>query len=235
MKNFVLITFGIAASAMVAGAADFTATYTGSQGGGSVQIGGVGSYGGGHMQFINAVGNNGAGQFSNASFSTFCIDLFPVNGSNANDDWTIQSIASAPVDNDTNPNGAGPYGAAREAAVHDVVWKAIDLGWIKSDLSATDLYTNADYGLTLMAIQGAIWYALFQDGDTPVTSTNATIQARMNTLTSTIGDNNTVAGLRAMTNDGNQDMLYVVPLPPAAFAGLATLVGVAGVARLRRR
>jgi hypothetical protein len=38
-----------------------------------------------------------------------------------------------------------------------------------------------------------------------------------------------------MVAGGNQDMLYVVPLPPAAFAGLATLVGVAGVARLRRR
>ena len=42
-------------------------------------------------------------------------------------------------------------------------------------------------------------------------------------------------GLKAMVSEGQQDMLYVVPLPPAALAGLGMLGGIAGVRTIRRR
>ena len=42
-------------------------------------------------------------------------------------------------------------------------------------------------------------------------------------------------GLKAVVAEGQQDMLYVVPLPPAAFAGLGMLGTIAGVRTIRRR
>jgi len=38
-----------------------------------------------------------------------------------------------------------------------------------------------------------------------------------------------------MVAENQQDMLYVVPLPPAAFAGLGMLGGIAGFRTIRRR
>ncbi len=42
-------------------------------------------------------------------------------------------------------------------------------------------------------------------------------------------------GLKAIVASGQQDMLYVVPLPPAAFTGLGMLGTIAGVRTIRRR
>ncbi|CAN0596512.1 unnamed protein product, partial [Laminaria digitata] len=41
--------------------------------------------------------------------------------------------------------------------------------------------------------------------------------------------------LRAAVADGQQDMLYVVPLPTSVFAGLGMLGGLAGIRSIRRR
>ncbi len=44
-----------------------------------------------------------------------------------------------------------------------------------------------------------------------------------------------LAGLVALASDTAQDMLYVVPLPPAVFAGAGMLGLCLGVRTLRRR
>ena len=44
-----------------------------------------------------------------------------------------------------------------------------------------------------------------------------------------------LGGLKAMVNNGRQDMLYVVPVPPAALAGAGLLAGLGGVRVARRR
>jgi hypothetical protein len=115
---------------------------------------------------------------------------------------------------------------------------AIDNNWVNYDLSrdVNAGWTDAQYLDRMAALQGAIWSVLF-DGSATVVNSNATVQQLMNNALTwdPQGGNYHVAGLRAMVSGNAQDQLYVVPLPPAAFAGLATLVGVAGVARLRRR
>lgn len=170
---------------------------------------------------------SGIGQFQNQTFQTFCIEL--QNVSTGQRDWHVIDIADAP-----NPGVPNAYGAAIEGQVNAIVAAAIRLGWIAGDLSGA----TSDQAT---AIQGGIWAAIGAGGaniasnavdgdDTLVDPLWALLHASYLTDTSA-----TVSGLRAMTAPGSQDMLYVVPLPPAAFAGLATLVGIAGVSRLRRR
>jgi hypothetical protein len=233
MKTIVCSTALLAASG-IASAADFKAAWQpGVIGGGNVTVG-ANTYSAGHMQHVYGLGGSApgkaAGQFIGGqgdTFRTFCIEL--QNVSQSQRDFTIVDVSAAPDPSISNPNGNNPYGASLAAAVHDVVWKAIDLGWINADLTA-----NTATLKQLSGIQGAIWFALF-DSAQAVSSGDATIQGHMNTLTAAIGNNNRVAGLRAMVAPNAQDQLYVVPLPPAAFAGLATLAGIAGVSRLRRR
>jgi hypothetical protein len=229
MKNIVCMATIIAASSGAALAADFRAAWTGIQAGSTnvTAAGFVSNLQGGYMDFNHdgASRGSGIGQFQNQTFQTFCIELQGVSTSQR--DWNVVDVAAAP-----NPGVPNSYGAAIAGRINAIVAAAIRLGWIAGDLSGA----TTDQATT---IQAGIWAAIGSD--------NATIDAgdvsgpAINTLWATLfaeySDDTTalVSGLRAMTAPGSQDMLYVVPLPPAAFAGLATLVGIAGVSRLRRR
>ncbi|MDF1809964.1 MAG: hypothetical protein P1U42_09740 [Phycisphaerales bacterium] len=218
-----------------AATAGFDAEYTGLTGiEGAIHIDNGGfidqNFNAGHFGFdyTDMGGDRGAGQFASGSFVTFCIELQNVRTGSYT--YDVDSIANGP-----NPEGGAgvpAYDAADEAEVHAVVAAAIAMGWLNADLSANTV-TNAQ----LAGIQGMIWKMVLDNstveaaaGQTDVATAMADIQNYM--------DNNTwgtVAGLKAMINEDTQDQLFIVPLPTAAFAGLLTLGGLAGVARMKNR
>ncbi len=234
MKSTIYMAALVAATTGLAAAADFSAARTGFSGAGGITVGSLGTFSGGHIEFTYGAGGsngNGAGQFfggAGSKFVTFCIEL-DQTASTSMLGYNIVNIASAPNPStgSSNPNAPGAYGNVIATRVNEVVAAAIAQGWINADLSLASADTAR-----LAGIQAAIWDAIY--GPSVVTA-NATITGHMNTLLANYGSGDRVKGLRAMVSDRSQDMLYIVPLPPAAFAGLATLVGVAGVARLRRR
>lgn len=221
------IAMTAAAIALASGSAlaGFDAIYAGFTGvNGEVNINGT-NYAAGHLNYnYDGAGDRGIGQFSGGSFSTFCIELQNVAGSSRS--YDIISLDDAP--NPSGGNGIDAYDAADVMEVAQVLNAAVAAGWINSDLSAGSNVSNA----RLAAIQAHIWTVLF-DGATVTTS--GTVLAEYNALAGSIGGSSTTfSGLRAMVNADTQDQLYVVPLPPAAFAGLLTLGGLMGVKRLRR-
>lgn len=238
MKNIVCSAALLAATSGAL-AADFNAQRTGFTGTGGITVTDgssvVHAVSGGHIEFTYGVGGSpaagAAGQFvgpAGSSFNTFCIEL-DQGASTAMKPYDIVDLASAPnpAAGGANPNAPSAYGSAIATNIRKVVASAIALGWINADLSATVLTTNA----RLAAIQGEIWKAIYGNVSYSSNSEVATLVTRVNGGL----DGSHVAGLRAMVSSSAQDQLYVVPLPPAAFAGLATLVGIAGVSRIRRR
>lgn len=241
MKNFVLMAAALSAVAGMASASSFSLSRDASldQLSIGVSVFGVGRTAGhiGLQYDTDPAPGTGGGQFASGSFATFCIELDQNAGGGV---YKIANLEDAPdpVTGGANPNNPNAYGYAIAARIKIAVRAGIDAGWIASDLS---LITSNDSTLDsrrMATIQAAIWEAIYDTGSFDrttgdvITTTNA-----LNGLWDQLNFNNSgqVAGLRAILAPGRQDQLYVVPLPPAAFAGLATLVGVAGVARLRRR
>lgn len=235
-KHDLIVAIALAGTASIA-TADFEATYLGLTGGGSVHIDSTGTGGfidqdfdAGQFQFAytnsaNDGGQRGVGQFDSGTFSTFCIELQNVlTGAYSYD---VTSIDNAP---NPAPGAGGPaYDAADEAEVNAVIAAAIRLGWINNDLSASGASL-----MQLSAIQGQIWKVVLDDA---VVTGNGAVATEMAALQAEIANDPsaTVSGLLAMLNANTQDQLFVVPLPTAAFAGLMTLGGLAGIARSRRR
>lgn len=236
MKSTICMAVLVAATTGLAAAADFQAARSGFNGAGGITVGSLGTFSGGLIEFTYGAGGSAAGKAAgqfvgNAGdkFVTFCIELDQTASQNMLG-YTIVNLAAAPnpATGSSNPNAPAAYGNAIAARINEVVAAAISLGWINADLSLASA-TSAQ----LAATQAAIWDAIYGPG--VVTASNAGVNSALTTLLGNVVAGERVKGLRAMVSSRSQDMLYVVPLPPAAFAGLATLVGVAGVARLRRR
>lgn len=166
-----------------------------------------------------------AGQFSGDRFYTFCIELQDI--ASGSEDYDLGEISDAP--NPVSSNGGVPYGEADMQEVNAVVAAAIRLDWINNDLSR-EVGTSPEQ---LAAIQGAIWAVLF-DGMT--VAGIGDVATWMDTLMTEAATDPTasVSGMLAMSSAGSQDQLFIVPLPPAAFAGLLTLGGIAAASRIRR-
>lgn len=214
------------ACASVASADSVFLDYYGVEGGNSVSISGVGSFTAGHMR--HRVYNNLAGDTLLGTFNTFCIELQNTSQGDISE-YQIVDITDAP-----DPDlGGSPtsYTQAQADAVIDVVSKAIELGWIDINLQNAG-GTSAQ----ITAIQGAIWQALDFGA---ASSSNGDVSAAL----TAIANEDVEAGIRnlmanrlvAAVADGEQDMLYIVPLPTAAWAGLGLLGVCAGVRQVRRR
>lgn len=160
-------------------------------------------------------------------FATFCIELDEA-ASSTRAMYQIVDLAQAPMP-------GTPYGQAIADQINAVVANAASLGWIDRRLQADA--SQQDYLLKMGAIQAAIWEALGGDIRLNASQTTAGVAQYYNTLMNeqTFNPDARIGGLRAMVNAGQQDMLYVVPLPPAAFAGLGMLGLGFGVRTLRRR
>jgi len=157
------------------------------------------------------------------SFNTFCIELAETTSS-GNHVYNIVDLAAAP-----SPGTA--HGQPAADRVFEVLAKAVALDWIDINLQKTTDGTSEQ----MAAIQGAIWAALYggsADG-------NATVDIALTALSNESLDSGLFTlmsnRVRAAVNDGTQDQLFVVPLPPAAWAGLGMLGMCAGVRAIRRR
>ncbi len=224
MYNKIGMLIVCAAAAGMAQADTVDVRYTGIEGGSSashLRVEG-GTYLAGHMnhQFTS-------GDRSGESFATFCIDFAEsANTSGAN--YEIVRIAEA-------PKPGSPYGQSIEDKINAVVANAEALGWIDRKLQADT--NQVDYLAKMGAIQAAIWEAFGSDINVESSSTTNALESYYDILTNaqTFDDSLRLNGLRAIVAGGQQDMLYVVPLPPAALAGLGMLGGIAGIRTVRRR
>lgn len=226
MAKIMMCAATLAGCAGLASALSFQADFTNYTGTTDIQIN-SNTQPGGHMGFVYTGPIPGAavGQFENPTFNTFCIEMQSVNPGPST--YDVVKISQAP--NPTSGNPDAPYTVGDEDEVHAVVAAAITLGWINNDLSSNGA-TNAQ----LAAIQAGIWDVLFDSRTITASGQTAT---DLGTLMAAVAADPTarVTGLHAMVSALGQDQLYVIPLPPAALAGLATLGLVAGVSRLRRR
>lgn len=200
------------------------ARYVGMSGGSSathLRVGSLTLYAG-HM-----VHEYTGGARSGERFATFCIDIGEF-ASTSGATYEIVDLADAPVP-------GVPYGQSVADQISAVVANAVALGWIDNRLQADT--EQAGYLGKMGAIQAAIWEAIGGDVQVNSSRTSDALAYYYFQLMNgqSFDDSLRVSGLKAMVAAGQQDMLYVVPLPPAAMAGLGLLAGMGGVRALRRR
>lgn len=219
-----LMILAVAAASGVAMADSFDARYMNVAGSGSaakLRMDGA-TYYAGHM-----VHELTSGPRSGSQFSTFCIELSEEASSN-DVVYQIVDLADAPAP-------GLPYGQAVADQINAVIANAVALGWIDARLQSDT--QQANYYGRMGAIQAAVWEAIGGSIDLNSSKTSGSLRDAYAVLMNeqTFDESARIDGLKAMTNDGQQDMLIVVPLPPAAFAGLGMLAGLGGVRAVRRR
>ena len=202
---------------MVPGAAG--ADVAGSDSATSLRINGA-NYKAGHM-IHDVLSGSGAG----TQYNSFCIEIgeFATTGPAT---YALVNLADAPAP-------GAPYGQAAADAVSAVIANAIAKGWIDSRLQADSGQTG--YLGKMGAIQAAIWEALGEGVDVNSSQTSDELAFYYYQLMNGFDASARANGLVAAVAEGRQDMLYVVPLPPAAFAGAGVLLIGAGVRAYRRR
>jgi len=217
-----IAVFAAAGICAVANGATIDLNYTGLAAGSSADKARVNSttYYAGHMRHIID-----SGPQTGQTFDTFCIELgeFVSNGSAT---YEIVDVALA-------PSSSAPYGQTIADNVSAVVANAHALGWIDSRLQSTGTVDDIS---KMGAIQAAIWEALGHNFQSTNSATSDGLETYYGILTGGSFDSSLrMTGLRAVIADGQQDMLYIVPLPSGALAGLGLLAGIAGVRTVRRR
>jgi hypothetical protein len=167
-----------------------------------------------------------SGPGAGSSFATFCVEI-------------QQNVASGPtvynIVDLTDARIPGPTLTQAQAdGINAVVANAVALGWIDGRLQADEGQEN--FVGRMSAVQAAIWEAMDLDVDIFAAATSdATRDAYAQLLdASTFDGTLRVNGLRALATADGQDMLYVVPLPPAAWAGAGMLALAFGVRTVRR-
>lgn len=223
MKNAMII-LTLAAGSTLAMGETIDARYTGIAGGSGashLRVGGS-TYYAGHMKHEIT-----SGARSGERFSSFCIDLgeYALPGSAT---YQIVDLKDAPAP-------GVPYGEVIAGRISAIVANAARLGWIDNRLQADT--NQAGYLGKMGAIQAAIWEAMGGDVRLSDSRTSSSLSSYYATLMNqaTFDSDARLGGLKAMINEGRQDMLYVVPVPPAAMAGAGLLLGLGGVRVARRR
>lgn len=218
----------IALTSMIAGsvasADSIDLSYNGIVGGGSAAHARIGShtYLAGHMTHTITSGAR-AGQ----SFNTFCIEVEEhANGGSST--YQIVNLADA-------PDPGADYGQVKADSVSAIIANAQALGWIDSKMQADS--NDSLYLARMGAIQAAVWEALGHDFQASSGSTSSSMSSQYSILmnSATFDGSLRMRNLVAVVATGEQDMLYIVPLPTSALAGMGMLMGIAGVRSIRRR
>ena len=203
MKNG-LIMLVLAAGSGLATAGTINAKYVhvaGNSGAAHLRVGGT-TYFAGHM-----VHEYTGGVRTGQRFATFCIDLGE-SAVNSPKGYQLVDLADAPMP-------GTPYGQVIAGRINAVVANAVALGWIDNRLQADA--GQANYLGRMGAIQAAIWDAMDLHVDIDDPASSDAMRAAYQTLldNSTFDPTLRLANLRAVANQDRQDMLYIVPLPPA--------------------
>ncbi len=166
-----------------------------------------------------------SGPKAGTEFGSFCIELAQTVGSGT---YQIVELTEAPVP-------GAPFTQSQANMISAIVANAAARGWIDANLQADAGQTN--YLGRMGAIQAAIWEAAGAAVDINSSGTTASLRSAYLELmdAQSFDASLRLAGLRALVNPNRQDLLYVVPLPPAAFAGMGMLAAGLGVRTLRRR
>lgn len=164
-----------------------------------------------------------SGPQAGAVFGSFCIELAQNVGSGT---FQIVELTEAPVP-------GAPFSQGQADLISAIVANAAAKGWIDGRLQADA--GQANYLGRMGAIQAAIWEAAGAAIDVESAGTTASLRDAYYELMSGFNSSLRLSGLKALVNESRQDMLYVVPLPPAAFAGAGLLVAGFGVRAVRRR
>ncbi|MBL4698793.1 MAG: hypothetical protein JKX70_08155 [Phycisphaerales bacterium] len=171
-----------------------------------------------------------SGPRAGQTYNTFCVELAE-RANSGSSTYEIVDLSEAPR-SETPDDASDNYGVVKAALVVGVISKAVDLGWIDISLQRMAGSTVDQ----MSAIQAMIWAVLY---DATASSGDAGVTAALSALTIQTASSSTFnimeSRLRAVVADGEQDQLYVVPLPPAVFAGLGMLGSLAGVRTIRRR
>ncbi len=223
MKNGLMMLV-LAAGSSLAMADTIDARYVqiaGGSGATHLRVGGT-TYYAGHMMHEYT-----SGARSGQQFASFCIDLGEV-AVNSPKGYQLVDLADAPM-----PGTA--YGQLIADKINAVVANAVALGWIDNKLQADS--GQVGYLAKMGAIQAAIWQAVGGNVQLNASQTNASLRNYHAVLMNeaTFDHEARIGGLKAMVAPGAQDMLYVVPLPPAAFAGAGLLAAGLGMRAVRRR
>jgi len=201
-----------------------------------------------------SLGTGAAAQFNGNNIYTFCMDRNAAQSST--NTFTLGAVTDAP--NPTSGNGSNQntrYTADQQRRLNAVMTAARNAGYLNNRGQFVALSNNN----AASAIQALVWESLWEANPigTPVTgatwdlttgnfkvtggwSNISSIVASLITSATSIYNNASSPILvRALisgnqTNSG-QDQAVMVPLPPAAFAGLGTLAGVIGLGYIRRR
>lgn len=204
-------------------------------------------------------GTGAAAQFAGSNIYTFCMDRNPaqsVPNGQTPPTFTLGAVTDAP--NPTSGNASNPnsrYTADQQRRLNAVMTAARNAGYL-NNLGQFVALSNAN---AASAIQVLVWESLWEANPigTPVTgatwnlttgnfqvtsgwSNISSIVASLITSATSIYNNASSPILvRSLISGGTatsgQDQAVMVPLPPAAFAGLGTLAGVIGLGYIRRR
>lgn len=158
-------------------------------------------------------------------FGSFCIELAQTVGSGT---FEIVALTDAPSPGATFSQGQADMISA-------IVANAAAKGWIDGSLQADAGQSN--YLGRMGAIQAAIWEVAGAAIDLNHSGTTVALRdAYLELMDAQSFDASLrLSGLKGLVNDSRQDLLYVVPLPPAAFAGMGMLAVGFGVRTMRRR
>lgn len=229
-----LLSVALAAAVVLAGAASAAeagtitlgygpGSYSGSNGGGEFSV----------TSFTGSVPPMGSGAaVSGSYFQTFCVehDEFVTPGTSYN-----FKVSTAADNGGANTNSGDPLGC-RTAYLYTQFWNGT--------LSDYDYQLGAGRAASATALQQAIWYL---ENEVSYLSLNSQAKAWVDEATDAVSVGGSwyeqygtgIGNVRVMnmyTSSGAriQDQLILVPLPPAAYAGLAMLAFL-GVAYVRRR
>jgi len=113
------------------------------------------------------------------------------------------------------PPPDAPFTPGQVNMISAILANAAAKGWIDGSLQADAGQTN--YLGRMGAIQAAIWDAMDLHVDIDDPASSDAMRAAYQTLldNSTFDPTLRLANLRAVANPDRQDMLYIVPLPPA--------------------
>ncbi len=195
--------------------------------------------GGLRHQFRNSEG--GSSVLAGHTISTFCTDILE----SVDSSWrrySVVDVQAAPQGSSllSNAMGDSRAGALRRLYGYGMTQGLLNSlgGWANGD---NDNQTNRDQAA---AWQLLVWEIVFDNpfaADWAMTGTT-----RFGQLRQQVGDFFSAfrdaseqfheeGGLAGVSRGGSQDQLVVIPLPPAAWAGLGLIGGLMGMSYLRRR
>jgi len=193
-------------------------------------------------------GGTGETAIYNGSHASFCIDN--QYASTSLRIFNLVRITQAPIAASGNWGNPGvSYTTTQERRLNAIVLAARNAGYV-NNLGFFNVSQGQDASVAIQLLSWeSLWEPDSQSGNwnvatnqgtfyrTSAISANAAtiIGNLVNAATTIFNDVNTPILVRSLSSNGGQDQFVLVPLPPAAWAGLSTLAGVGFVGYIRRR